>query len=76
MVAIIPSFMMLTLNMAIVAVFWFGGRNVIQGSMQVGQFLAFVNYLPPHPVFFNDGQHVGDPNLARRGIRRTYSGSD
>jgi len=45
MVAIIPSFMMLTLNMAIVAVFWFGGRNVIQGSMQVGQIIAFVNYL-------------------------------
>lgn len=44
-VAVVPSFMMLTLNFGVVAVLWFGGMNVIQGRMQLGQIIAFVNYL-------------------------------
>ena len=44
-VAIMPSFMMLTMNAGIIGVLWFGGKFVIDGSMQVGQIVAFVNYL-------------------------------
>ncbi len=44
-VAVIPAFMMLIMNFATVAVLWFGGGQVIQGNMQVGQIIAFVNYL-------------------------------
>lgn len=44
-VAIMPAFMMLTMNMGIVGVLWFGGVFVTQGTMQVGQIIAFVNYL-------------------------------
>jgi ATP-binding cassette, subfamily B, multidrug efflux pump len=44
-VAIMPSFMMLTMNLGIAAVLWFGGIQVVQGNLQVGQIIAFVNYL-------------------------------
>jgi ATP-binding cassette, subfamily B, multidrug efflux pump len=44
-VAIMPAFMMLTMNMGVVAVLWFGGIRVTQGSLQIGQIIAFVNYL-------------------------------
>lgn len=44
-VAIIPSFMMLTLNLGIAGVLWFGGIQVTQGGIQVGQIIAFANYL-------------------------------
>jgi ATP-binding cassette, subfamily B, multidrug efflux pump len=44
-VAIMPSFMMLTMNLGIVAVLWFGGVRVTQGSMHLGQVVAFTNYL-------------------------------
>ncbi|GAP07989.1 MAG TPA: ABC transporter ATP-binding protein [Anaerolinea thermolimosa] len=44
-VAIMPSFMMLTMNLGIISVLWFGGIQVVQGGMQVGQIIAFVNYL-------------------------------
>ena len=37
--------MMITLNRGIAAVLWFGGRSVIAGTMQVGQIVAFINYL-------------------------------
>jgi len=37
--------MMLIVNLAIVAVLWFGGVRVVGGTMQVGQIIAFVNYL-------------------------------
>ena len=40
-----PSFMMLTMNLGIVGVLWFGGIQVTHGQMQVGQIIAFVNYL-------------------------------
>ncbi|MDF1512545.1 MAG: ABC transporter ATP-binding protein [Anaerolineae bacterium] len=38
-------FMMLLLNMGVVAAIWFGGRQVMVGSMQIGALIAFVNYL-------------------------------
>jgi ATP-binding cassette, subfamily B, multidrug efflux pump len=44
-VAVLPSFMMLTINLGIVGILWFGGVNIIGGSMQVGQIIAFINYL-------------------------------
>jgi ATP-binding cassette subfamily B protein len=45
LVAVMPSFMMLTLSLGMVAVLWFGGVRVTQGSLQIGQVIAFVNYL-------------------------------
>jgi ATP-binding cassette subfamily B protein len=44
-VAIMPSFMMVTINAGIIGVLWFGGLRVTQGSMHIGQIIAFVNYL-------------------------------
>ena len=44
-VAIMPPFMMLTMNVGIIGVLWFGGQHVIQGEMHIGQIIAFVNYL-------------------------------
>ena len=44
-VAILPSFMMMTVNLGIVSVLWFGGIQVTRGSMHIGQIIAFVNYL-------------------------------
>ena len=44
-VAAMPSFMMLTMNMGIVSVLWFGGKQVMLGNMHIGQIIAFVNYL-------------------------------
>ena len=37
--------MMLMANIGVVGVLWFGGLQVNAGTMQVGQILAFVNYL-------------------------------
>jgi ATP-binding cassette subfamily B protein len=37
--------MMMTMNMGIVCVLWFGGVQVTQGNMHIGQIIAFVNYL-------------------------------
>ena len=45
LMAVVMPFMMLTLNFGIVAVLWFGGRQVVQGSMKIGQLMAFINYL-------------------------------
>jgi ATP-binding cassette, subfamily B, multidrug efflux pump len=44
-VAIMPAFMMLTMNFGVVSVLWFGGNQVMQGTMELGQIIAFVNYL-------------------------------
>jgi ATP-binding cassette subfamily B multidrug efflux pump len=45
MVTIVMPAMMLTLNLGIVGVLWFGGIQAIQGDLHVGQIIAFVNYL-------------------------------
>ncbi len=44
-VAVTQPFMMLSMNLGIVSVLWFGGLQVNQGAMHVGQIIAFVNYL-------------------------------
>ncbi len=44
-VAFMPAFMMLTMNMGVIGVLWFGGKQFIAGDMQLGQIIAFVNYL-------------------------------
>ncbi|HNT26090.1 MAG TPA: ABC transporter ATP-binding protein [Anaerolineales bacterium] len=44
-VAFMPAFMMLTMNMGVIAVLWFGGKQFMLGNMQLGQIIAFVNYL-------------------------------
>jgi ATP-binding cassette subfamily B protein len=36
---------MLILNIGIVAVIWFGGIQVSQGTLMVGQIIAFINYI-------------------------------
>jgi ATP-binding cassette subfamily B multidrug efflux pump len=43
--ALTMPFMMLALNAGIVGTIWLGGRWVIGGSMDVGQVVAFINYL-------------------------------
>jgi ATP-binding cassette subfamily B protein len=45
LVAVMPSFMMVTVNLGIVGVLWFGGIHTIQGTMHIGQIIAFVSYL-------------------------------
>jgi ATP-binding cassette subfamily B multidrug efflux pump len=44
-VAVTMPAVMLALNLGIVGAIWFGGRQVTYGEMQVGQLIAFVNYL-------------------------------
>jgi len=45
LVAVVMPAMMLTVNLGIAGVIWFGGVQVYRGDLQVGQILAFVNYL-------------------------------
>lgn len=45
MVALVLPIILLILNLSIVAVLWFGGIQINQGNMQVGQLIAFINYL-------------------------------
>jgi len=45
LVAVVMPAMMLTINLGIAGVIWFGGIQVLSGDLQVGQILAFVNYL-------------------------------
>lgn len=40
----IPS-VFLTVNMGVVAVLWFGGVQVSKGTLQVGEIVAFINYM-------------------------------
>ena len=44
-IAINMPLMMLVLNFSIVAVLWFGGAQTREGSLPVGDLIAFVNYL-------------------------------
>lgn len=37
--------MILVINFSIIAVIWFGGIKVNNGNMQVGQIIAFINYM-------------------------------
>jgi len=44
-VAITWPFMMIAVNLGVVGALWFGGRMVTTGDMQVGQLIAFYDYL-------------------------------
>lgn len=44
MVSIMPV-MMLVMNLSVVAVIWFGGIKANSGDMQVGEIMAFINYM-------------------------------
>ncbi len=44
MVAIFPV-MQLIMNLSLLAILWFGGNEVIQGDLKVGELISFVNYL-------------------------------
>lgn len=44
-VAVAMPFMMLAVNLGVVGAIWFGGLQVTYGTMQMGQIIAFVNYL-------------------------------
>ncbi len=43
--AVTMPFMMLTLNLGVVGVIWLGGVQVKSGDLEVGQLIAFINYL-------------------------------
>jgi len=43
--AVTMQIMMLTLNAGVVAALWFGGGQVNAGGLQLGQLIAFINYL-------------------------------
>jgi len=42
--AIVMPMIMLTINLVIVEVLWFGGIEVVEGTMTVGQIVAVINY--------------------------------
>ncbi|WP_461205858.1 ABC transporter ATP-binding protein [Clostridium sp. DL1XJH146] len=44
-VSLITPVMMLLLNLGMIAVVWFGGIEVKDGNLQVGEVMAFINYL-------------------------------
>lgn len=44
-VGVIMPVMTMVLNLSILAVIWFGGIRVNSGNMQVGQVMAFINYM-------------------------------
>ena len=44
-VALIMPFLMLCVNFGIVASLYYGGHRVIAGNLEVGQIVAFINYL-------------------------------
>lgn len=44
-VSTVMPLMMLVLNFSIMAVIWFGGIRVNSGNMQVGEVMAFINYM-------------------------------
>lgn len=44
-VALITPIMMFLLNLGVIAVIWFGGIEVNDGNLQLGEVIAFINYL-------------------------------
>jgi ATP-binding cassette subfamily B protein len=43
--AVTMPFMMLAMNAGLVAALWWGGRSVINTGLEVGELIAFINYL-------------------------------
>ncbi len=44
-VAVTQPFLMMTMNLGVIGVLWFGGGRVARGAMTTGQIISFVNYL-------------------------------
>ena len=44
-VAVTQPFLMMTMNLGVIGVLWFGGVRVTRGAMTTGQIISFVNYL-------------------------------
>jgi len=44
-VIVIMPVMIFTINLGVVGVLWFGGEHVMTGTMQLGEMMAFINYL-------------------------------
>jgi ATP-binding cassette subfamily B multidrug efflux pump len=42
--AVMPA-VMLAVNLGMVSAVWFGGAQIVAGNMQVGQLIAFINYI-------------------------------
>ena len=57
LMAVLFPLMMILMNLGSVAIIWFGGLEVIQGSMTVGQIMAFTNYLIDRHVPHADAGH-------------------
>jgi ATP-binding cassette subfamily B multidrug efflux pump len=45
LLSVLPPTMFLFMNLGLVAVVWFGGKEAIVGDLTVGQIMAFANYL-------------------------------
>lgn len=45
MVVLIMPVMQLVMNISIVAILWFGGNKIVQGTFQVGQLMSFITYI-------------------------------
>lgn len=45
LVALSMPMIMLIMNLSVVAVLWFGGIQINQGTIQVGEVMAFINYM-------------------------------
>ncbi len=66
---VVMPLMMLILNAGIVAALWLGGFQVASGGLQVGQLIAFLNYLSPDADVAADDEHAGGALRPRRGAR-------
>ncbi|MGL6106941.1 ABC transporter ATP-binding protein [Romboutsia sp.] len=44
-ITLLMPFMMFVINVSIIAVVWFGARRIDQGNLQVGDLMAFIQYL-------------------------------
>jgi ATP-binding cassette subfamily B multidrug efflux pump len=62
--------MMVILNLSSVAVLWFGGRLVSEGSMPIGNLTAFLTYILQILLSVMMAGDGGDPAAARGGERR------
>lgn len=45
MVVLIMPVMQFVMNVSIVAILWFGGNKIVQGTFQVGQLMSFITYI-------------------------------
>lgn len=45
MVVLIMPIMQFVMNLSIVAIVWFGGNKIIQGTFQIGQLMSFITYI-------------------------------